>query len=366
MRAIKLTTAALALALFTTGCQIEGLDYNVPDATNASDGNHSNIFDVSTDNSGTVKITPIGNGISKSVVEFGHGSGAAASAVVPAGGSVNHVYPEGEYTVTITSIDLGGKETKNTYPLSVKFSAPSGLAIGVSGGGYTLNITPEAQNASGGYEVYFGEAEGETPVKIEDGATATHTYAEAGEYTITVVALSGGAAKTTSTVDVTIFDPLALPINFDLPYTNYNQGGVFGGMAAEVIENPFASGLNTSSKVWKITKPVGAESWAGTWTPMGAPGGKPIAIDDGKIFKLLVYSAEVGKNLRFQLEDGNGFNPGVEVEITKANEWQELTFDFSTLDIAPGHIFNQFVVQHNLAASGEGEVFYIDNITQSN
>lgn len=357
----------LSLALVMGACQIEGLNYEVPDLTDASSGTYDKIFDISADNTGLVRITPVGNGMSKAIVQFGHGSGAAASAVVAPGDFVNHVYPEGEYTVSITSVDLSGKETTNTYPLSVKFTAPTDLTLETSGGGHTLVVTPKAVNAAGGYKVFFGEVEGETGVTVAPGGSATHTYAEAGDYTVSVIALSGGAATTSTTLDITINNPLGLPMDFDTPYTNYNQGGVFGGMGAELWSNPSATGLNTSSTVWKLTKGAGAESWAGTWTPLGEPGGKPIKIAEGRIFKLLVYSDQVGKAVRFQLEDGSeDFKPGVDAVITKANEWHELVFDFTGVEIPANHVFTQFVIQFNASERGEGEVFYLDNISQSN
>ena len=45
------------------------------------------------------------------------------------------------------------------------------------------------------------------------------------------------------------------------------------------MTNPYKTGLNTSEKVWRFTKSVGAETWGGTWTPMASPGGVPINID---------------------------------------------------------------------------------------
>lgn len=366
MKAFKITTGLLALALLSTACDVEGIDPDVPELTDPNSGTYDKIFDISTDNSGTVRITPKGTGISKSIVNFGDGEGAAASAVVNAGQSVTHVYAEGEYTVSITSVDLAGKETVNTYPLSVKYAAPTGLNIGVSGGGLTLTVTPEAQLAKGGYKILFGEGANEVPTVIANGASATHTYAKAGEYTVTVTALSGGAATTSTTLDVTINNPLALPIDFETPYTNYGVGGVFGGMGMELVDNPSAAGLNTSSKVLKITKPVGAETWAGTWTPLGEPVGVPINMDNGKVIKMMVYSPDVGTSVHFQLEDGSDYKPFVEVLTTKANQWEELTFDFTSQNIAPGYRFSQFVFLMNSTQVGNGEVIYVDNITQIN
>ncbi len=366
MRTLKITTGLLALALVATACEVEGINEQVPDLTDQQSGTYDKLFDVSTDNSGQVRITPTGNGLARSIVEFGDGSGASNSAVVNAGQSVTHTYAEGEYTVTITAIDLAGKETATTYPLSVKLKAPTDLKIGTSGGGLTLTIAPEALLAKGGFQVFFGDVANEVAITVPEGGTATHTYAEAGDYTVTVIALSGGAAVTSATLDVTINNPLGLPIDFETPYTNYNVGGTFGGMGMGVIDNPFTQDLNVSNKVLKLEKPVGAESWAGSWTPLGEPGGIPITIDNGSVFTMLVKSTAAGKTLHFQLEDGSDFKPAVAVPIPASNNWQLLTFDFSGQDIPAGYKFTQFVMQINLSGAGEGEVVYIDEITQTN
>lgn len=364
MKNIRIFLSLITISLFTTACEIEGINNVVPNVADANAGNYNKIFDISTDNSGTVRITPVGNGISRSTVQFGHGTGAASSASVMAGQSVTHVYPEGNYTVTVTSYDLSGKETVTTYPLAVKFTAPADLKINTQVSGFTVTVNPTAVNAKGGYTVKFGDVAGEKGVTVKDGSSATHTYAKAGVYTITVTALSGGAATTTATTEITIFNPFSLPVTYDDPYTNYGVGGVFGGVEAAVVDNPFSGGINTSSKVWKFTKTANAESWAGTWTPLGAPDGVPINIDNGKKFKMMVYATETGKKLHFQLEAGD-YKQGVDVPITVANQWQEITFDFSSLNIPAGQVFSQYVFQYNLSDKGTGEVIYIDNITQT-
>lgn len=364
MKTLKVFFSLIVFSFLITSCEVEGINDQPESIVDQNSGVNDNIFDVSTDNSGTVKITPIGQGFTKAQVDFGHGTGAASSAVVNAGNSVSHVYPEGDYEVSITYYDIAGNTTTTKYPLSVKFSAPADLKIGTDVQGLNVTVTPEALNAKGGYTVKFGENDALPAVVIKDGESASYTYSEPGVYTISVTALSGGVATASATTEVTIFAPFSLPVTFEDPIMNYGIGGTFGNVGAEVIDNPFKSGINTSEKVWKFSKPEGAESWGGTWTPLGAPGGVPVNIDNGSKFKIMVYATEAGKDLHFQLEDGNGFNPGVDVTIPVANQWVELTFDFASLGIAPGKEFGQYVVQYNLSANGTGEVIYIDNITQ--
>lgn len=357
-------------------CEIDGLNNDTSYIKSAGSANSNKIFDISTDNSGTVKITPIGEGASKFLVAFGHGSGINASALVLPGNSTTHKYPEGSYTVTITTYDVAGKETVNTYPLKVTYTAPIELKATPELSGYKINVSLSAKNAMGGFLVYFGDKTNEvgTPVagsansSGEVTATVSHTYTTSGNFTVKVVALSGGAAQATTSQVVKVFNPFTLPITYDNEFQNYNLGGVFGGVDAAVVDNPFSGGLNTSAKVWKFTKSTGAETWAGTWTPMSSPNSVPINIDNGTKFKMLVYATETGKALHFQLEQPStgGGNRAIDVNIPVANQWVELTFDFASLNIPAGTTFGQYVFQYNLAGSGTGEVIYIDNITQTN
>ncbi len=58
-----------------------------------------------------------------------------------------------------------------------------------------------------------GADEAPTPLQIAE--TLTYTYSSVGEYTVTVVALSGGAATTEYSEIVTIVNPLLMPIDFE-------------------------------------------------------------------------------------------------------------------------------------------------------
>ena len=376
MKNIKLILGLFLAVFVLNSCEIDGINTDTSYINSASSANSNKIFDISTDNSGAVKITPVGEGASKFLVAFGHGTGINASALVLPGNSVTHNYPEGSYTVTITTYDLAGKETVNTYPLKLTYVAPTDLKVTPDLSGYKLNLGLSAKKAMGGFLVYFGDKTNEvgTPVAGtvnsagEVTATVSHTYATSGNFTVKVVALSGGAAQATTSQVVKIYEPYKLPVTFENEFQNYNQGGVFGGVDAVIVDNPFSGGLNTTAKVWKFTKGAGAESWAGTWTPMSAPNSVPINIDNGSKFVMLVYATETGKALHFQLEQPStgGGNKAIDVNIPVANQWVELTFDFSTLGIPAGTTFGQYVFQYNLAGSGTGEVIYIDNIRQTN
>jgi len=340
----------------------DGIDQDLSFLGSISSSNSAKIFDISNDNSGNVKITPLGNGVSSFKVNFGHGTGTAASAVVLPGNSAIHSYPEGSYTVAIDAYDLGGVKTSTTYPLTVTSGALEKIAIKI-GGDMVVRATADFAKS---FLVYYGDVANEvgTPLAIGQKLPA-HTYPAGGPYDLKVVALSGGAA--TAQVVKTLF---GLPLTFESPTMDYFFGTFGGGQAFAKVANPSASGLNTSANVGKFTR--GAESWSGTYSPLNIP----INFAQGKKIKLLAYNpdvANIGKKINVELEwavGGTASNPWgavVKTAVTKSGSWEELVFDFSTNKAIPADAkFTQLVFRYDDATSGAGAIIYIDNISLSN
>ena len=104
MNRIQHFCSAMLLLVMAAGCtEKEGIDDDLSFLNTAATSKVDRIFEISNDNSGNVKITPFGEGVSSYTVNFGHGTGAAASAVVMPGSSVTHAYPEGDFTVNIVA-----------------------------------------------------------------------------------------------------------------------------------------------------------------------------------------------------------------------------------------------------------------------
>ncbi len=365
---LSLAIFSLIIASCTTP---DGIDSDLSALDSTNPGNFDKIFDISDDNSGLVKITPIAEGVTKSVVSVGHGTGDPIT-VFP-GDFATHSYPEGNYTVSITSYDLAGNTATNEFPLQIVYRAPANInATTGNFAGTTLNLSATADYANGMQVIWGDGGTGEVPTNMTGtlGGAFTapgHNYAP-GVYTLTVIALSGGVATTTATYPITVFAPFSLPITYESPIQNYGTGGTFGGVGVAKVANPFPGGINTSANVWRYSKPTGAESWSGTWTPMATPNAIPINIDNGSKIKVMVYSTEVGKQLNVELEQASSGIPNqvLKVASTVANQWEELVFDFGALGIPAGTSFNQLVFRYNDIAGGTGEVIYIDNVTQSN
>ncbi len=372
MNKIKFIYSIAFLFVLTAGCtKKDGIDSDLSFLKNASSSTLAKVFTISNDNTGLVRITPTGEGVSSYTINFGHGTGAAASATVQPGGNATHAYPEGAYTVSILATDITGKTVTTTYPLSLTYRAPENLAASISQNVHNLTISATALYAAS-YLVYFGDAVNEVGTPMATGASLTHTYATSGNYNVKVVALSGGAAKTESTTAVTVTDPFGLPLDFENPFVNYFFGTFGGGQGFATVANPSATGLNTSAKVGKFTR--GFEGWSGTYSPMGAPN-TPINFGVGKKIKVLVYNpsaALIGAKLNVELEWAVGGVPAngvavVKMPITTSGTWEELVFDYSGISGIPaGTVFTQLVLRFNDTVDGAGAIIYVDNFRLTN
>jgi len=226
----------------------------------------------------------------------------------------------------------------------------------------TVNFTAKAL-----YETLFritwGDVPNEVPQSFLEGETIKHTYAKSGDYTITVVALSGGVATTTVTKKITIKVPIVLPLDFETVGQTYSFVN-FGGGDASVIANPKPGTINTSAKVGKMVKNA-PEVWGGSLIGLSSP----IDFSVNKVMRLKVYSPRVGAKVLLKVE--NAANNGIffekEVSTTVANQWQDLTFDFRTINTS--NAYNNVVLIFDLGTPGNGSAnftFYFDDLRQTN
>lgn len=355
----------LAAGITFMGCKKEALNDDFSYLNSVSTTNNNKIFDISNDNSGRVVITPTGEGAVSYTIQFGHGTGTSASAVVTPGNSATHFYPEGSYTVTILAKSLAGTETSTTYPLQVTYRAPENLDFTVNKTAHEVKVKASALYAAS-FVVYFGDVANEVGTPLPLDGEVTHTYAAAGTYNVKVVALSGGAAKSEKTTPVQVFDPFGLPITFESNNIDYFFGTFGGGQLFDKVANPNPSGLNTTATVGKFTR--GFEGWSGTYSPLNTP----INMAMGKVVRILAYNPDpalIGKSLNVELEAGSIANgiAVLKVPFTTSGAWEELVFDFGTIGAIPANAtFNQLVLRFNDATDGAGAIIYIDNIRLTN
>jgi hypothetical protein len=152
---------------------------------------------------------------------------------------------------------------------------------------------------------------------------------------------------------------LVLPLNFESSTINYAFTNFDGGNVT-IVNNPASGSINTSTKVAKMVKGAG-QPWGGSFITLDSR----IDFSTNKTFKVKVYSPRVGAKLLLKVEnltDGNiAFDK--EVATTKANEWEELTFDYSA--ISTTNSYQKIVLIFDNGTAGDGSAnftFYFDDI----
>ncbi len=172
-------------------------------------------------------------------------------------------------------------------------------------------------------------------------------------------------AVVTSQAQTTILD-------FEAPATStlfQYFGSPLDGSLNSVENNPNASGINTSSKVAKFTKPAVAEVWAGAFSNPNPS----IAVDllaNGKV-SVKVHMDHIGSlSLKLENSTNGGSNWLGTVANTKVNEWEELVFDPSIPSLeapfatASGYIYTTVVLFFDFGTAGTGTAVtsYFDDI----
>lgn len=359
MKLIKYFIALSCSIAMLTACDKEKFDDTSFVQSGKAPDNLAVMFDITQDNSGKVTITPNGNGVSTFEVFFGDATTTPAN-VLP-GKNVVHAYAEGTYTVKLIAYGITGQTAEFTKQLTVTFRAPENLdvvsAIDASNN-FKLNVSATALYETN-FRVYFGDVPNEVPTLMLEGQTISHIYTAVGTYTLKVVAVSGGAATTQLTRTITIVNPLLLPVTFESSTINYGFANFDGGNST-VVNNPNITGINTSAKVVKMVKSAG-QPWGGSVLPLSAP----IDFSANKIFRMKVWSPRVGAKVLLKVENAtnSGINFEKEVTTTMANAWEDLVFDYSTINAA--NAYHNLVIIFDLGTMGDGSpnfTFYYDDI----
>jgi hypothetical protein len=156
---------------------------------------------------------------------------------------------------------------------------------------------------------------------------------------------------------------ITLPLSFESSNTSYNFINFDGGNST-VINNPDASGINTSDKVVRMVK-SGGQPWGGSLIGLSSP----IDFSENKIFRMKVWSPRAGAKVLLKVE--NASNPGInfekEVSTTVANTWEDLVFDYSAINAS--NVYNNIVIIFELGTVGDGSsnfTFFYDDIRLTN
>jgi hypothetical protein len=357
MKNIKYIISVLFIGLMIA-CQSDDSDTSYVENADAPQ-NITALFTITQDNTGLVTIAPHSEGGLSYLVYYGDGT--AVPGEVAVGEKTSHAYPEGQYNVRIVATGINGKTSEVSLPLTVAFIAPTNFAINVAtvvGNPFKVNVSATADFETY-FEVWFGEDASLAPVQINEGQTASYTYANTGTYTVTVVAYSGGVETATLTQEVTIANPLNLPITFENGTYTFSN---FGNAVSTVIANPHIDGINTSATVAQQVKNAGSETWAGSLLTLDTPITNLAAMH---IFTVKVWSPAVGTLFKLKLEnlaDAN-INHEVDAVTTVANQWEELTYNFEGADYAQS--YSNVIMFCNFGITGAGDTYYFDDIYQT-
>ena len=363
MNVSKYFYSALFLLIISAGCKKQINDDLSLLETAAAPANLSVLFNITQDNTGLVTITPNGEGGVTYDIYFGDATTTPAK--VLAGGNTTHTYAEGVYNVKVVSYNVAGKTSEITKQLTVSFRAPENLVVNWAidpANRYKINVSASALYETF-FKVYYGDVPNEVPVSFLEGATVSHIYAAIGTYTLRVVALSGGAATTTFTATVTITDPVLLPITFESSTVNYTWTNFAGGVVT-VINNPQSNGINTSSKVARMIKSAG-QTYGGSLIGLGGP----IDFSANRVFRMKVFSPRVGAKVLLKVENraNAGINFEKEVLTTVANAWEDMAFDYRTINTA--NAYDNIVIIFDNGTMGDGSpnfTFLFDDIRLTN
>ena len=359
MKSIKFLSIALLLGILFAGCtkvKYEDVSF-VETATDPA--KLSALFDITQDNTGMVTIFPNGEGVAYFNVYFGDGT-AAPVKIMP-GGSIQRKYAEGLYDVRIVGVGVTGKTAEAIQKLTVSFKAPEKLEVTTTvdaSSAFKINVSATALYETM-FRVYWGDVANEVPVSFLEGVTVSHTYAKSGDYVMRVVALSGGVATTTFTKTITIKVPILLPLDFETVGQTYSFIN-FGGGDASVIDNPKSITGNTSAKVGRMIKNPG-EVYGGSLITLSSP----IDFSANKYMRLKVFSPRVGAKVLLKVENAGNGSIAFEKEVvtTVANAWEDLAFDYRTINAS--NEYHNIVVIFDNGTPGDGSAnftFYMDDI----
>ena len=158
-------------------------------------------------------------------------------------------------------------------------------------------------------------------------------------------------AQPTHTID---FEPAGVGANW-----NWIVGENGDNPPLEFIANPVIGGINTSPTVAKFIARQAGNPWALFFTD-----------DDGQFtfdatnstVKIMVYKTVISP-VHFKVEGATGTPTEIVGANTVINQWQELTFNFSSVI---GQSFNRLVIIPDFYARPQENIIYVDNIQVPN
>ena len=134
----------------------------------------------------------------------------------------------------------------------------------------------------------------------------------------------------------------------------------------EIVTNPNTGGINSSATVAKFTALQTGQPWAGCESQHGSDIGTFSLDATNSTVKIMVYKTVISDvGLKFVIPSSGSLGE-IKVSNTVTNEWEELTFDFSSHIGLPEAIgIDQIVVfpDFDLGGRTQDNIIYFDNIS---
>jgi len=133
--------------------------------------------------------------------------------------------------------------------------------------------------------------------------------------------------------------------------------------ALEIIDNPDATGANTSAKVAKFTARADGATFAGFTTD----GIGTFKLDEtNRTIKIMVWKSVIS-DVGIKLEGANGWSEGeIKIANSLTDQWEELTFDFSARNNPPeageNGEFAKLTIFPDFNERGQENVIYVDYV----
>lgn len=147
-----------------------------------------------------------------------------------------------------------------------------------------------------------------------------------------------------------------LPIDFETTTSWF----AFDGASFATVSNPYVDSENPSNNVGRMTKGT-SRNWAGAYLTLGSS----MDFFNNDTFSIKVRSSKLNTKLLLKVENSSNTSTNYEREVTmtKYNEWETLTFDYSQI---PNENYDRIVLIFDLGVTGNGSssfTYYVDDIS---
>ena len=216
MKNIYKIFGSIFIMFLMVGCDEDFSDNNEFARNIVPPSNVTAAFDITQDNTGNVTITPTAEQAISFTIDYGDGSDISPE--IKTGGSVQHTFKEGSYTLKVTAKGLNNLTTTADVSLVVSFKAPENLQVSIENDtnkSKQVNVTATADYATV-FDFISGE-DGAEKVTANIGETASFTYKEPGIYSVKVVARGAAIATTEWTMDFEVTAILAPTVSAPAP-----------------------------------------------------------------------------------------------------------------------------------------------------